>query len=69
MRAFQNELKKLTQSAESILSIESRDDSEVERKRIAGGGVFVRLRGEDAKSDIDPDEVDEDEQLGGPFLI
>jgi hypothetical protein len=34
-------ISELTQSAESQLSMELSDESEVERRRIAGGGVLV----------------------------
>jgi hypothetical protein len=48
--------------------MELNEERDVERSRVAGGGVLVWERG-DVKSDIDPEEVDEDEQLGGPFRI
>jgi hypothetical protein len=48
--------------------MELSEDSDVERRRMAGGGVLVCERGE-VRSDIEPDELEEVEQLGGPFRM
>ena len=66
-RLDDRQIARLTQSAKSELSAELSDESDVERRRTAGGGVAtVELRGDD---EAEEEEANDDEEAACRSLV